>query len=75
MTLRNLHLHIYKEFRKKSIILLSEWKDLVMKMADFRHHRRFTLRYLKSGVTPFSPRLTNVIITQRDLKITRRAKR
>ena len=50
--MRNLHLHIYKEFGMESGILLQKWEGLVRKEAGFVNHKRFTLRCLGAGITP-----------------------
>ena len=52
--MRNLHLHVYQKLGKECGTLLWKWEDLVKKMADFSNHRRFTLSYLRVGITPVS---------------------
>ena len=52
--MRNLHLHIQKEFGKEFAIVLQKWDNLVGNIADFGNHRILTLRYLGVGGTPVS---------------------
>ena len=55
--MRNMHLHVHENFGKEYAILLWEWEDLVTNMVDFGKHRRYTLRHLKTGITPVSCKL------------------
>ena len=73
--MRNLHPHIYQKYGKECVKLLCKWEDLVKKMADFGNYRRFTLRFLKAGVTLVSVRLKNNTRTSRSYKIIRRAEK
>ena len=62
--MRNLHLDVHHH---SDVKLLYEWEDLVRKMLDFGNHRRFTIRCLKTGITPVSYKRKNTI---RTLKVT-----
>ena len=44
--MRNLHVSIGTEFGEESVTILRTWEKLEKKIADFKNHRRFTLRYI-----------------------------
>ena len=67
--MRNLHLHLDKEFGRESVILLWQWEKYEKKMADFCNHRRFSLRWLKYDAIPVSVRLKTNIRTTKGLEI------
>ena len=73
--MRNLHNLIETEFRRESVTLLREWEKHVKKLADFKNHRRFTLRCLSQKITPVSLKLKRNIKTDRGLKIIQRAEK
>ena len=70
--MRNLHLHLDKEFGKESVILLQQWENME-KMADVCSDRIFSLGCLKYDVIPLSVRLKTNIRTTRGLEIIRKA--
>ena len=67
--MRNLHLHIKKEFCKESALLLRKWEHLVRKIADFGSYRKFSLRYLVEGILPVSVKLKNTVRTPKNYEI------
>ena len=44
--MRNLHNIIEKEFGRESVAIFRDWEQHVKKLANFKNHRRFTLRCL-----------------------------
>ena len=73
--MRNLHFQLNEEFGEESVFLLQQWEKIEKKMADFRNHRRFSLRCLKRDVIPVSIRLRTNIKTIRGLEIIRKTER
>ena len=73
--MRNLHFQLNEEFGEESAFLLRQWEKIEKKMADFRNHRRFSLRCLKRDVIPVSIRLRTNIKTIRGLEIIRKTER
>ena len=73
--MRNLHFQLNEEFGEESVFLLRQWEKIEKKMADFRNHRRFSLRCLKRDVIPVSIRLRSNIKTIRGLEIIRKTER
>ena len=73
--MRSLHAFIKEEFGQRSIFLLQQWEKLEKKMANYRNHRRFTIKCLKKEVIPDSIRLKTNIKTSKGLQIIRRAEK
>ena len=73
--MRNLHAYINQEYGRGSIFLLRRWEKWEKKMADFRNHRRFTIKCLKNNIIPVSIRLKTNIKTSKGLDIIRRAEK
>ena len=73
--MRNLHNLIETEFGRESVAIFRDWEQHVKKLADFKNHRRFTLRCLSQKITPVSLRLKRNIKTDRGLKIIQRAEK
>ena len=73
--MRNLHNIIEKEFRRESATILRDWEQYVKKLANFKNHRRFTLRCLSQKMTPVSLRLKRNIKTERGKKIIEKAEK
>ena len=55
----NLFSCLRNKYGGENVKLLRNWENIVKKMMDFRNHRRFTLRYIKVGITPVSCKLKN----------------
>ena len=70
--MRNLHSFIKEEFRQESVLLLWQWEKIEKKMADYRNHRRFSIKCLKHEVIPVSVKLETNIHTAKGLQIIRR---
>ena len=62
--IRNLHLHIQREFEKEGVILQRKGKHLVRKIADFSNHTGFVPRNF--GISPFNVRLKKLLEHQKD---------
>ena len=73
--MRSLHAFMKEEFGQRSIFLLQQWENLEKKIANYRNHRRFTIKCLKSEVIPVSIRLKTNIKTSKGLQIIRRAEK
>ena len=73
--MRNLHSIIEKEFGRESVAIFRDWEHHVKKLADFKNHRRFTLRCLSQKITPVSLRLKRNIKTERGIKIIQRVEK
>ena len=50
--MRNLHVSIGTEFGGESVAIFRTWEKLEMKIANFKNHRRFTLRCISQKITP-----------------------
>ena len=72
--MRNLHLHIYKEFGKESVVLLQTSEDTLMNMADFGIYRRFTIRCLAAEVILVSAKLKMPSKPPRALRLSEKQK-
>ena len=44
--MKNINAHIISEYGNENVKILRQWEKLEMKMADFKNHRRFSLRCL-----------------------------
>ena len=73
--MRNLHNAIGTEFGMENVDILRKWKHLEKKIADFKNHRRFTLRCLSQRITPNSLKLRSNIKTTRGKRILEKAER
>ena len=59
--MRNLHTFIKEEFGEESVLKLQLWEKLKKKMAKYRNHRRFSIKFLKKEIIPVSTKLkTNI---------------
>ena len=73
--MRNLHDSIRREFGLENVAILRKWELLEKKIADFKNHRRFTLRCLSQRITPNSLRLKSNIKSTKGKRILERAER
>ena len=64
-----------EEYGQRSVFLLRLWENLEKKMANYRNHRRFSIRCLKSEVVPVSIRLKTNVKTSKGIQIIRRAEK
>ena len=71
----NLHNIIEKEFGRESVAIFRDWEQHVKKLANFRNHRRFTLKCLSQKITRDSLRLKRNIKTERGKKIIEEAEK
>ena len=73
--MRNLHNIIRSEFGWESVTILRKWEQLEKKIADYKNHRRFTLRCLSQKINPNSLKLKSNIKTPRGKRILYRAEK
>ena len=55
----NLTSDVRTKYGEESVNSIRKWEITVKKMADYRNHRRFTLRCIKASITPVSCKLKN----------------
>ena len=53
----NLISELRTKYGENSIRIFRNWEITTKKMADYRNHRRFTLRCIKASITPVSCKL------------------
>ena len=63
--MRSIHAKIIQEYGKESVKTFRQWEKLELKMAEFKNHRRFTLRCLSKGLVPVSIKLKTTVKTPR----------
>ena len=73
--MRNLHAFIKQEFGEESVLKLQLWEKVEKKMADYKNHRRFTIKCLKRDITPVSIKLRTSLSTKKASQIIRKAER
>ena len=73
--MRNLHNILEKEFGRESVAIFRNWEQHVKTLANFKNHRRFTLRCISQKITPVSLRLKRNIPTDRGRKIIEKAEK
>ena len=55
----NLISDLRTKYGEESVRFIRKWEIIVKKMADYRNHRRFTLKCIKASITPVSCKLKN----------------
>ena len=73
--MRNLHSFIKEEFGQESVLLLQQSEKIEKKMANYRNHRRFSIKCLKHEVIPVGVKLKTSIHTAKGLQIIKRAEK
>ena len=73
--MRNLHAFIIQEFGEESVLKLHLWEKTEKKMANYKNHRRFSIKCLKREIIPVSIKLKTGIHTRKPLEIVRRAEK
>ena len=73
--MRNLHNILEKEFGRESVAIFRKWEHHVKKLADFKNHRRFTMRCISQKITPVSLKLKRNIPTKRGREIIDKAEK
>ena len=73
--MRNIYAHIIEEYGKESGKAFRQLEKLELKMAEFKNHRRFTLRCLSKGLVPVSIKLKTRVKTTKGIYILRKAER
>ena len=71
--MRSIHAHIIQEYGQESVKTLRWWEKLEIKMAEFKNHRRFTMRCLSKGLIPVSIKLKTMVQTPKGNYIIRKA--
>ena len=69
----NLFSHLKDKYGGGSVTLLRNREFIVKKMADYRNHRMFTLRCIKTGITPVNCRLKNSLNSYQSCHVIHRA--
>ena len=59
----------------ESVTILRKWEELEKKIANFKNHRKFTLRCISQKITPPSLKLRSNIKTPRGKRILYRAEK
>ena len=67
--------YIISEYGKEKVKILRRWEKIELKMADFKNHRRFTLRCISSNIIPVSVQLKSNIKTPKGKYIIRKAEK
>ena len=75
VSMRNIHTHLRSEYGIESVRILRRWERIECKMADFKNHRRFSLRCLSEDVILVSINLRSNIRTPKGQYIIRRAEK
>ena len=73
--MRNLYNAIRTDFGMENVAILRKWEHLEKKIANFKNHRRFTLRCLSQKITQNSLKLKSNIKTTRGKWIVEKAER
>ena len=58
----NLISDLRTNYGEESVRLFRKWEIIVKKMADYRKHRRFTIKCIKASITPISCKLKNPLL-------------
>ena len=53
----NLISDLRDKYGENSVSFFRKWENTMKKMADYRNHRRFTLKCIKASITPVSCKL------------------
>ena len=59
----NLISDLRTKYGEESVRLFRKWEIIVKKMADYRNHRRFTIKCIKASITPISCKLKTLYRT------------
>ena len=73
--MRNIHTHLISEYGKEKVKILWWWEKIELKMANFKNHRRFSLRCLSNNIIPVSVWLKSYIKTPRGICIVKKAEK
>ena len=65
----NLICDLRTKYGEESVRTIRKWEITIKKMADYRNHRRFTLRCIKASITPVSCKLKNPLKTKESYNI------
>ena len=73
--MRSIHAQIIQEYGKYTVKTFRQWEKLEIKMAEFKSHRRVTLRCLSKGLIPVSIKLKTKVQTPKGNQILGKAER
>ena len=73
--MRNLYAFIKQEFGEESVLKLQLWEKVEKKMANYKNHRRFSIKCLKRDIIPVSIRLRTCLYTRKASQIIRKAEK
>ena len=73
--MRNIHNHLRSEYGIEIVRLLCHWERIEGNMADFKNHRRLSLKCLSNDVIPVSIRLRSNIKTPKGQEIIRKTEK
>ena len=71
----NLFGYLKNKYGEECVRLLRNWEFTIKKMADYRNHRKFTLRCIKASLTPVSCKLKNPLKTNKSYNIIHKAEK
>ena len=71
--MRNIHSYLISEYGRESVGFYWRWEKFEYKMADFKNHRRFSLRCLNKGIIPTSVKLKTNLKTPKAKYIIKKA--
>ena len=71
----NLISDLRTKYGEDSVRTFRKWEIIIKKMADYRNHRRFTVKYIKASITPVSCKLKNPLSLSRSYQIIHKAKK
>ena len=71
----NLISDLRTRYGEESVRLFRKWEIIVKKMADYRNHRRFTIKCIKASITPISCKLKNPLSSSRSYQIIHKAEK
>ena len=71
----NLISDLRTKYGEESVKTFRKWEITVKKMADFRNHRRFTLKCIKASITPVSCKLKNPLKSSKSYNIIQKAEK
>ena len=71
----NLISYLRTKHGEENVRLLRKWEITVKKMADYKNHRRFTLKCIKASITPVGHKLKNPLMTKRSYEIIHKAEK
>ena len=72
---RSIHQYIRQEYGQENVKIFRKLESTEKKMANFKNHRRFSLRCLDNNIIPVSLKLRSNIKTPKAIQIIRKTER